>query len=477
MTQYLVEVLVIQFLFWIGYFVFFRKETGFTANRIYLLLAPAVSMVLPFIEIPAFQPQDPIIPSFMLPEIILGNTSPVVLEQTTVLFSRFTITSFWGLGVILSLGLFIKKWIQINRLKKQSTLHYFENTPVYILPHTKEAFTFLNKIFIGESLSSTQKETVLLHEQVHKNQKHSWDLLYFELLRILFWFNPLIYLFQKELKMLHEYIADQFVVKQTNKQAYYQNLLSQVFNTSNISFINTFFNLPENSGQSFIRHSIIKKMVTFSFFGGMAKKRIIMLQKSNQKPNRLKYLLIIPMLGAMLFYASCSQETKPENQTLSEKIAELQVALENEDLSQEDKEKLQTLLQQYLRPAPPSPLTSETDVPFAVIDKAPVYPGCEGDNKALKKCFSAKLSELVGKEFNTQLAKDLNLTGKQRITVLFKIDKNGKVVNARARAPHPDLEAEALRIINMLPAMQPGEQDGKKVGVLYTLPIVFIVNE
>ncbi|TDI77205.1 MAG: energy transducer TonB [Bacteroidetes bacterium] len=118
------------------------------------------------------------------------------------------------------------------------------------------------------------------------------------------------------------------------------------------------------------------------------------------------------------------------------------------------------------------------DVPFAVIENVPVYPGCEkaGNNAAKKKCMSDKVMKFVQKKFNTELANDLGLEGRQRISVQFKIDKNGNVVNVRARAPHPRLEQEAIRVVKALPKMTPGRQRGKAVGVLYALPILFQVE-
>jgi len=120
----------------------------------------------------------------------------------------------------------------------------------------------------------------------------------------------------------------------------------------------------------------------------------------------------------------------------------------------------------------------DIEVPFAVIENVPVFPGCEkGNNAAKKKCMSEKIQKFVTRKFNTELASDLGLSGRQRINVIFKIDKSGKVVGVRSRAPHPGLEKEAARVINMLPQMKPGMQRGKAVTVPYSLPIVFQVQD
>ncbi|RED48691.1 energy transducer TonB [Seonamhaeicola aphaedonensis] len=120
----------------------------------------------------------------------------------------------------------------------------------------------------------------------------------------------------------------------------------------------------------------------------------------------------------------------------------------------------------------------DIDVPFAVIENVPIFPGCEkGDNNAKRACMSKKISDFVNKKFNTDLAGDLGLSGRQRINVIFKIDKTGAVTGIRARAPHPGLEKEAKRVIGLLPKMQPGKQRGKPVNVPYSLPIIFQVQD
>ncbi|MFH4968530.1 energy transducer TonB [Gaetbulibacter sp. M240] len=121
----------------------------------------------------------------------------------------------------------------------------------------------------------------------------------------------------------------------------------------------------------------------------------------------------------------------------------------------------------------------DVEVPFAVIENVPIFPGCENEqgNNAKKQCMSEKIQRFVTRNFNTELASDLGLSGRQRINVIFKIDKTGNVTGVRSRAPHPGLEKEAARVINSLPKMKPGKQRGKAVTVPYSLPIVFQVQD
>ena len=117
------------------------------------------------------------------------------------------------------------------------------------------------------------------------------------------------------------------------------------------------------------------------------------------------------------------------------------------------------------------------DIPFAIIEDPPVFPGCTGTKEQKKKCLQDKITEHVAKNYNTNLSKDLGLTpGKKKVYVIFKIDKTGQVTEARARGPHARLEKEALRVVNMLPTLTPGKQRGMPVGVSYTLPITLHVQ-
>jgi protein TonB len=119
------------------------------------------------------------------------------------------------------------------------------------------------------------------------------------------------------------------------------------------------------------------------------------------------------------------------------------------------------------------------EVPFSVIENVPIYPGCENreNNDSRKQCMALKVEEFVINKFNSNLANELGLSGRQRIYVKFKIDKFGDVVDVIARAPHPKLEEEAVKVITSLPHMIPGKQRGVPVGVVYSLPIIFRVEE
>lgn len=117
-------------------------------------------------------------------------------------------------------------------------------------------------------------------------------------------------------------------------------------------------------------------------------------------------------------------------------------------------------------------------VPFIAVEDVPVFPGCESlkDNEERKACMSDKISKFVNKNFNTGIGEEIGLSGINRVIVTFVVNKEGEVEQVRSRAPRPELEKEAERVVNLLPKMKPGMQRGKPVPVSYSIPIIFRVQ-
>jgi len=114
------------------------------------------------------------------------------------------------------------------------------------------------------------------------------------------------------------------------------------------------------------------------------------------------------------------------------------------------------------------------DVAFAVVDSAPVYPGCEElSGEEQKACLTAGIQKHIARNFDSDLASELDMVdAEERIFVMFKIDKNGDVMDVKARAPHAKLEQEAVRVIKSLPEMEPGMHEGQAAVVSYSIPIL-----
>ena len=131
-----------------------------------------------------------------------------------------------------------------------------------------------------------------------------------------------------------------------------------------------------------------------------------------------------------------------------------------------------------LKPSDPVfniPVPEEEPINIMAVQRVPVFPGCEREttNNGRRKCLSQKLTKLVQRKFDTDVATDLGLTGTQKINVSFKINKQGEVEILETRANHKDLEKEANRVVGKIPTMEPGKNNNKPVEVSYMLPIQF----
>ena len=581
MVTFIIQIVAFQLIFLLVYEVLLKKETFFNYNRWYLLSTSLLSLLLPLIKIESFTKTIPSKYVVVLPEVVLGTvkkTPQITTEVTSVAnqSSVLTLNNLIILGSGIAFAFFVFKLSKLLKLWSNAKQVKYNGYQILSLPNTTVAFSFFNYVFIGNQLTNQQKESVLAHELIHVKQKHSIDLLWFEVLKIALWFNPLVYIYKGYLTQVHEYIADQNAIKTVNKKDYYQRLLQQIFDVNSLPFINPFF-----------KQSLIKK-------------RIIMLQKSKSKPVYLfKYLLLIPMITAMLVYSSCSQDEtnkvnteqttlteeelvqkylkefenkyehpldaivkeevlksenylntldsyaktkasfilmnnyfeekngkKPtyadnfENETYqdylnrkqtqkakdqwtnSPKRGALRLLVEDLDnLTNEEEAFKQSKLAQITNeewyhalvisdgyrhikievrePNEEDVDIDKIDVPFSVIEQVPLIEGCESvyNLKEQKECFSNKINEHVMKNFNIALANNLGLEkGVKRIFVSFKIDVNGAVVDVNARAPHPELETEAIRVIKLLPKMVPGIHNGRVVNVPYSLPITFSIK-
>ncbi len=561
MLHYIIQVVVFQALFLGLYDLFFKRETFFNHNRAYLILTPILSLILPFIKLNIVNTD--VVKDYVvrLPEVIIGKSvstsSPIGVVRDVGTATISSEVSIWQIIFIVGASLasvyFIYKLIKLHIIKFKNPKRWTGDVLIINILNSDSAFSFFNNIFIGELVTKKEHSIILEHELIHVKEKHSIDLLIFEVLRILMWFNPMIYLYQRRVKMLHEYIADAKTIRHSGEKQYYKTLLNQVFKTDSISFINTFFT-----------KSLIKK-------------RIDMLQKPKSKQSKLlKYTLLIPVVFGMLFYVSCDKESNATREE-SNDLERLTYTVKIDEEASEDIKKMRTAYDGFLRSNPGyvswatidydndiitysihsvkeeipegyseanvefadgtsyqsfynyregyffayeynfdgepiaqkeeylieklEDLTSQdgeqdivevveeekpngdryTDnVPYAHVDKVPTFESCLNNNdtqKAIRRCTTTAIAKHVNKNFDLNLSKALGLKGKQRISVLFNIDTQGVMQDLKVEAPHPDLKAEVVRVMGLLPKFTPGEHKGKLVNVSYVLPIVFKVNE
>ena len=464
MINYILQVILFQVLFLAIYDFFLSKETFFTKNRWYLISTPIVSFILPFIKIPTFQKAVPEEFIIYLPEIVLSPEKVIqdVIQETSLYQSINYVNLLFWFGFSLFLILFLIKLFKITNLIRKYEVVKKANYTLVIIPNQTKAFSFFNFIFLGKEIPISQQAQIIAHELVHSNQKHSLDLLFFEFLKIMMWFNPMIFIYQKRITLIHEYISDEVAAKSETKEIYINNLLSNFFQVENIAFVNQFY-----------KKTLIKK-------------RIIMMKKAqSKKMNQLKYLVLIPVLASMLFYTSCSENKNKNKDLESEKVLakEIQIkelTLINQKLGDSidklnrEKELFESMTKFLKKKMYGDGTENKEEVSFMTIDKVPTFPGCASGDK---DCFSKEVQKHFSRNFNADLPNQLGLeAGRKRIFIGFKIDKEGNVVDVNARAPHKDLKEEVISVMNSLPKMIPGEHEGKKVGVKYSIPVSIIVN-
>ena len=413
---YALQTISIQVVFLLVYQTILKEETFFNCNRIYLIGSIIASLIIPLLQFTIVSNETQVLE---LNEIILSNNwkTTVEISSLNAFLQASWIKILYVLGVVISFSLLLFKLIKISSLIKTEKRENYKETIIYKLQNTNQAFSFLNYIFIGDK--NQDFELILKHELIHKTKLHSLDLLFVELFKVVFWFNPLLYVFQNKLAEVHEFEADATSVIH-NKKEYYQTIVNQVFQIDNIAFTNNFFN-----------QSLIKK-------------RIVMLQKSKSKKiGMVKYALVIPVLlisFALFSTKAIAQEKKVE---ISKTETETQ------------------------------------EVPFVAIDKIPMFAGCEDVSKeANLKCFNEQIANHIKANFNypEEAAKN-NIQG--RVSIQFTIDKDGKVMDVLTRGPQNGalLEAEAKRIISLLPPFTPGKHKGKAVKVKYGLPLNFQLKD
>lgn len=502
MLTYIIQVVLFQALFLVIYDFAFSKETFFTKNRWYLIGTMILSFLLPLIKITTVKETITKEYLILLPEIILSPES-VIEKQEWYQSIDYLDFVFWG-GLLLFLTIFLIKIVQLINLVYKNNVIKKEGYSLVLIPKTTKAFSFFNFIFLGEKISDEKREKIIAHELVHINQKHSLDLLFFEILKIVMWFNPIVRIYQKRITLVHEFLSDEIVSKTANQGNYINNLLSEVFQVQEMSFVNQFY-----------KNSLIKK-------------RIVMMTKSRSKQSKqLKYLVLIPVLISMLFYTACSEkesisitpvlETQKIFTSLDKEPVEtdrlsymdfyMGDKLPNtkeyslEELIEEEKEEFLAMTEKFKdnstiklkifeglnhrKVVALSLFIKKSElgkyerkqgdlVPMAELDVYPTFPGCSNGDK---DCFTKSMISYVKENFDVSLADNLNLKkGKQRIFVKFKITKTGNIEDIEVRAPHPDLKSHAEQLAKNLPQMKPGMKDNETVNVGYVLPITFNIQ-
>jgi len=281
--HYLAEANLYLIVFYLTYQLLLARETYSQLNRIYLLFSCVAAFVLPILQLGILKPAEPVTVNqtypveLFYPELNQVAANHVVhrVEEHHLTWQDYLIYAYAIGCAILLLALLVKLFVLTRMIRNAKRERRGQYKLIY-LPESDVAFSFFNYLFIGTD--AVGQNTIIRHELVHIHQKHSLDILFVELLKIVNWFNPFIYLLQNSLKTIHEYIADEHTAAYENDTLGYATFL---------------VNNAYGAGGSSITHSF--------FNYNLLKKRIIMLnQQRSGTSARLKYLITAPVFAGLL---------------------------------------------------------------------------------------------------------------------------------------------------------------------------------
>ncbi|WP_419700132.1 TonB family protein [Mucilaginibacter sp. NFX135] len=429
--QYLLLVNIYLVLFYVFYVLLLRKETFFQLNRIYLVTAALLSFVIPMIQ------ADWVQNLFITQQVKYTiYSSPVIIYSfKPVAASRISIGQIlavlYGTGILFLSVRLIWQLIKLKRVINQ--------------PQATAAYSFFGTVRLDEA--SSNNTIIEAHEQVHAQQWHSADVMLIELVMIVNWFNPVVYMYRFAIKHIHEYIADRQAVQAgTNKAEYALLLLSQTFESPAHQLVNPFFN-----------HSLLKQ-------------RIIMLQKNkSQRISLIKYGLSAPLFILMLILSSATINNSKPVSVINNNAHQLFTMPATpgflSDALREDKPLEKKEVSHSIHEIGMDTIRKKGDV-YTSVEKVPEFPG-----------GLDAFGQFLGKTIKYPKADRENGT-QGRVIVTFVVEKNGSLSGLKVlRGVSRTIDAEAVRVLKLSPKWKPGIENHKKVRVQYTVPISFTLND
>jgi hypothetical protein len=288
------------------YTLFLEKEKMHLFNRFFLLFSLVFSLLLPFISIEIYSQAPTVFNGVILPEMLInvnkkGQSIPYL---TLICWCVYLITTLF------LLTRFIRNLIEIYFKIKDNQIEVFHNSKLVLLDEKLIPHSFLNYIFINKVDYKNQKieAELLIHELTHVRQKHSIDIIIIEILKTVFWFNPIFIFYKKAIQLNHEFLADEKVVKSYNNVPLYQRLLIEkasenkpIYLASNLNYLAT-------------------------------KKRLIMMTKKTPMATELfKKIALIPLFAGIIFF-SCIKSLAQEKVKIKE-LNTQEKKYKNEDLT------------------------------------------------------------------------------------------------------------------------------------------------
>lgn len=278
MIDFIITSSICLSIFLAAYYLLLEKEKMHNFNRFYLLSSIVISLLIPFLNFEIIKEIPVEISETAMIEGIAISKAVFVEEETSILP-----LIVWCLYGLITFGLFIRFGKNIlelvSKTKSNPTVKY-QNANLVLLDEKVLPHTFWNSIFINFDDYNRRniEDELYTHELVHVNQKHTFDILFIETLKTIFWFNPLFYFYKKAIQLNHEFLADEEVVKSCDNVPFYQTLLLQKNN---------------------INHVFLTSNLNYQ----VTKKRLIMMTKNTSKTLALlKKVAILPILIGMIYF-------------------------------------------------------------------------------------------------------------------------------------------------------------------------------
>ena len=456
---YILKSSVCLALFYLFYRLLLSKETFHRFNRVALLGILFLSLLIPLLEVTTAQPTEMAHTMLTLEQLLAivdfysqdtVAVSPVEVKEITLSGIQITLVIYLA-GIVFFACRNIYSLIRLFLLLRSGRKEIF-HSGIRLIIHNKEIapFSWMKYIVISEADLEENGREILIHETAHISNHHSVDLLVADLCIFFQWFNPASWLLKQELQNIHEYEADETVIKEGVDAKQYQLLLiKKAVGTRLYSMANSF------------NHSTLKKRIT------------MMLKEKSNPWARLKYLYVLP-LAAIAVTAFARPEISQKAKEISAvKVNDLAAIVEtktvenvasgvNAVVNLTDVPEISVVKDTADVKKKETAGKSSEDGVFWVAEKMPEFPGGNG-----------AVAEYVRENMKyPAIAKEKGTQG--RVIVQFVVNKKGKIVSPKvARSVDPDLDKEAIRLIKSMPDWIPGTQGGKAVDVKYTLPVSF----
>lgn len=296
MVDYLLKSGACLTVFYLFYVLFLEKENMHVYKRIYLIATLLIAFAIPFVTFTSYVEVVEVIQ----PIIASQNTieTSLINEPETASYTTEILWSVYGLGVLLFGFKFIKNLNEIIQKIRHNPNEKEDHTVSVLLKEDIVPHTFFSYIFYNKQKYITHQipKEVVLHEQTHAKQKHSLDVLFIEFLQVLFWFNPILYLINKAMKLNHEFLADKAVIT--------TGVQTQIYQKTLLAYSSDAYQLPLANA---INYSSIKKRFT------------VMKTHTSKKKIWFKSIILLPVLALLLFsFSTTIQQDKATPKQVAE---------------------------------------------------------------------------------------------------------------------------------------------------------------